>query len=66
MTNVLLDAILTLSTISLGLKVPRMKDPKYQQVAVIVWVSIMLGTYSFLLSTFRTKNGGYPFWLPPF
>jgi len=60
------DSILTLSTISLGLKVPRMSNPKLQQVAVIAWVAIMFGTYSFLLSTFRTKNGGYPFWLPPF
>jgi len=43
-----------------------MSNPKLQQVAVIAWVAIMFGTYSFLLSTFRTKNGGYPFWLPPF
>jgi oligosaccharyltransferase complex subunit gamma len=43
-----------------------MSDPKKQQLAVFVWGGIMLGMYSFLLSVFRIKNGGYPFHLPPF
>lgn len=59
-------AVLAFATISLALKVPRMADPKSQQVAVIVWGAVMFGMYSFLLSVFRVKNGGYPFWLPPF
>lgn len=60
------DGLLSFSTIALALKVPRMADPKRQQVAVLVWSSVILGMYSFLLSVFRIKNGGYPFWLPPF
>ncbi|KAI9812630.1 MAG: oligosaccharyl transferase subunit ost3/OST6 [Pycnora praestabilis] len=58
--------VLSFATISLALKVPRIADPKRQQVAVFVWGAIILGMYSFLLSVFRVKNGGYPFWLPPF
>ncbi|KAK6429703.1 oligosaccharyl transferase subunit ost3/OST6 [Oleoguttula sp. CCFEE 5521] len=58
--------ILSFATISLALKVPRMADPRSQQIAVFVWGGVLLGMYSFLLSVFRIKNGGYPFWLPPF
>ncbi|KAI9707531.1 MAG: oligosaccharyl transferase subunit ost3/OST6 [Candelina mexicana] len=58
--------VLSFATISLALKVPRMADPRSQQVAVFVWGFVMLGMYSFLLNVFRVKNGGYPFWLPPF
>ena len=43
-----------------------MSDPRSQQIAVFVWGGVILGVYSFLLSVFRIKNGGYPFWLPPF
>ena len=43
-----------------------MTDPRSQQIAVFVWGGVLLGMYSFLLSVFRIKNGGYPFWLPPF
>merc|ERR1711964_532199 len=32
------------------------------QVAVIIWGAVIFVMYSFLLSTFRIKNGGYPFW----
>ncbi|KAL1590558.1 hypothetical protein WHR41_00608 [Cladosporium halotolerans] len=58
--------ILSFATISLALKVPRMADARRQQFAVFLWGAVLLGTYSFLLSVFRLKNGGYPFWLPPF
>ncbi|KAF2174049.1 hypothetical protein M409DRAFT_62216 [Zasmidium cellare ATCC 36951] len=61
-----LYGVLAFATISLALKVPRMADPKSQSVAVLVWGGVLLVTYSFLLSVFRVKNGGYPFWLPPF
>jgi len=61
-----LDGLLSFATISLALKVPRMSDPKTQQLAVIVWGGVIFVMYSFLLSVFRIKNGGYPFWLPPF
>lgn len=60
------DGILSFATIALALKVPRMADAKAQQLAVIVWGVVLLGMYSFLLSIFRMKNGGYPFFLPPF
>ena len=62
----IVDAILAFATISLALKVPRMSNPKRQQAAVFIWGAVMYGMYSFLLSVFRTKSGGYPFWLPPF
>ncbi|KAL9128467.1 MAG: hypothetical protein Q9217_002871 [Psora testacea] len=57
---------LSFATIALALKVPRMSDPKKQQAAVFIWGAVMFGMYSFLLSVFRVKNGGYPFHLPPF
>ncbi|KAJ5918676.1 hypothetical protein N7466_010668 [Penicillium verhagenii] len=59
-------AILSFATIALALKVPRMEDVKGQQLAVLIWGGILFGTYSLLLSVFKTKNGGYPFYLPPF
>jgi len=58
--------VLAFAAISLALKVPRIADPRVQQFAVILWSGVILCTYSFLLSIFRTKNGGYTFWLPPF
>ncbi|KAL8828233.1 MAG: hypothetical protein Q9191_002703 [Dirinaria sp. TL-2023a] len=58
--------ILSFATIALALKVPRMADAKSQQVAIVLWGSTMFLMYSFLLSVFRIKNGGYPFYLPPF
>lgn len=58
--------VLAFATISLALKVPRIADSRAQQFAVFLWSGILLCMYSFLLSVFRTKNGGYQFWLPPF
>lgn len=58
--------LLSFATISLALKVPRIADSRTQQVAVLVWGGVIFLMYSFLLSVFRVKNGGYPFWLPPF
>lgn len=52
--------------ISLAAKVPRMDNPRAQQVAVIIWGGILLLTSSFFLNIFRIKNAGYPFSLPPF
>jgi oligosaccharyltransferase complex subunit gamma len=60
------DGVLSFATISLALKVPRIKDPRAQQIAVFLWSSVLLLMYSFLLSVFRMKNGGYQFYLPPF
>ena len=65
-TKSVVDGILSFATIALALKVPRMIDAKSQQVAIILWGSVMFLQYSFLLSVFRIKNGGYPFHLPPF
>ncbi|KKY23016.1 putative oligosaccharyl transferase subunit [Phaeomoniella chlamydospora] len=58
--------VLSFATIALALKVPRISNPKTQQTMVFVWGLVSLGMYSFLLSVFRQKNGGYPFFLPPF
>lgn len=62
----ILDGVLSFATISLALKVPRIANPKTQQTAVIIWGGLLFLCYSFLLSVFRIKNGGYPFYLPPF
>ncbi|KAF7587571.1 oligosaccharyl transferase subunit ost3/OST6 [Aspergillus hancockii] len=59
-------AILSFATIALAMKVPRIADSKAQQLAVLIWGTVLFGMYSFLLSVFRAKNGGYPFFLPPF
>jgi oligosaccharyltransferase complex subunit gamma len=47
-------------------KVPRVADPQTQGIMVFVWGGVLFVVYSFLLSVFRMKNGGYPFSLPPF
>jgi len=57
---------LSFATIALALRVPRISDPRIQQVTVLIWGGAIFFMYSFLLSVFRMKNGGYPFWLPPF
>lgn len=64
--NMVPDGILSFAVIALALKVPRMSDPKSQQVAVFLWGGVLFVVYSFLLSVFRIKNGGYPFHFPPF
>ena len=33
---------------------------------ILIWSAVLFLMYSFLLSVFRIKNGGYPFFLPPF
>jgi oligosaccharyltransferase complex subunit gamma len=58
--------VLAFAAISLAIKVPRIKDPRAQSLAVFLWTGVLFGMYSFLLSVFRIKNGGYPFYLPPF
>jgi oligosaccharyltransferase complex subunit gamma len=60
------DGVLAFAAISLALKVPRIADPKAQGAAVLAWGGGLFLVYSFLLSIFRFKNGGYPFFLPPF
>lgn len=64
--NIAKDAVLSFAIIFLGLRVPRIKDARTQQIAAIIWSTVIFGMYSFLMSLFRIKNGGYPFWLPPF
>ncbi|KAM0252958.1 hypothetical protein ACHAP5_000821 [Fusarium lateritium] len=61
-----LYGVLSFCAITLAIKVPRIADSKTQQVAVIAFGGILFLVYSFLLSVFRVKNGGYPFSLPPF
>ncbi|KAH1494531.1 hypothetical protein LV164_001929 [Aspergillus fumigatus] len=59
-------AVLSFAAIALSMKVPRIGDKKAQQLAVVIWAGVLLCMYSFLLNVFKTKNGGYPFYLPPF
>ncbi|KAF3760691.1 hypothetical protein M406DRAFT_342893 [Cryphonectria parasitica EP155] len=61
-----LYGFLALTAIVLGDRIPRYASKNLQQVAVITTGVCMLLIYSFLLSIFRMKNGGYPFSLPPF
>ncbi|CAN9176297.1 unnamed protein product [Alternaria alternata] len=58
--------VLAFAAISLAIKVPRIKDARAQSFAVFLWTGVLFCMYSFLLSVFRLKNGGYPFYLPPF
>ncbi|KAG5928583.1 hypothetical protein E4U42_000391 [Claviceps africana] len=58
--------VLSFCTIALASKVPRMTNAKSQSMAVLVWAAAMFFIYSFLMSTFRFKNGSYPLYLPPF
>ncbi|KAH8902761.1 OST3/OST6 family protein [Coniochaeta sp. PMI_546] len=58
--------VLSFAAISLAVKVPRIADPKSQQMMVLIWSAVLFLMYSFLLSVFRIKNSGYPFSLPPF
>lgn len=58
--------VLSFAAINLAVKVPRIGDPRAQQIAVFIWGGALFVMYSFLLSVFRIKNGGYPFSLPPF
>ncbi|EEP80837.1 conserved hypothetical protein [Uncinocarpus reesii 1704] len=58
--------LLSFTVIALAIKTPRIAEAKTQQATVIVWSLVLLGMYSFLMSIFRTKSGGYPFFLPPF
>jgi len=60
-----LDGTLAFTVISLALKTPTIAEPKRQQVAVMVWNVVLLFLFSFLMNLFKTKNGSYPFWLPP-
>jgi hypothetical protein len=66
LANLMVDGVLAFATITLAIKVPRIANAKTQQVAVLAWAGVVLLMYSFLLSIFRFKNGGYPFFLPPF
>ncbi|ROW07576.1 hypothetical protein VPNG_06848 [Cytospora leucostoma] len=61
-----LYGILAFVTIGLADRAPRVASPKLQSAIVLVYVGIGFALYSFLLSIFRIKNGGYPFALPPF
>lgn len=61
----LVYAFLSFGTISLGMKIPRMREAKRQGVAIAVWSAVVLMLFSFLMAVFKVKNGGYPFWLPP-
>lgn len=47
------------------MKMPREADPSTQKIKILVWNALLLVTFSYLLSIFRQKNGGYPFFLPP-
>lgn len=62
----LTDGALAFCAIGLADKAPRLGGVKIQQTMVILYAGVMLVLYSFLLSIFRVKNGGYPFALPPF
>ncbi|RKF81318.1 Magnesium transporter protein 1 [Golovinomyces cichoracearum] len=64
--DIFTDGLLAFATISLALKAPRVLHPTAQQVVVIAWSLVIFLTHSLLLRVFRIKNGGYPFWLPPF
>lgn len=61
-----LYGLLAVCAVRLAHSVPRIAESRKQQVAVLAWGGILFLFYSFLLSVFRIKNGGYPLSLPPF
>jgi len=61
-----LYGVLAFATISLAVRVPRMTHAKNQQIMVFLWSGIIFIAYGFLMNIFKIKNGGYPFFLPPF
>ncbi|ANB14202.1 Ost3p [Sugiyamaella lignohabitans] len=54
-------AILAFATISLIVKVPRIENPQVQMFSVSCLSVVIILAFSFLLSKFQVKNGGYPF-----
>ncbi|KUI74264.1 Magnesium transporter protein 1 [Cytospora mali] len=59
-------AVLSFCAIGLADRAPRVGSAKLQKALIFVYAGVMFAMYSFLLSIFRVKNGGYPFALPPF
>lgn len=58
-------AVLSFATVHLAIMVPRIRDTTRQSIAVWVWSLVILCLFSYLLQVFKTKNGSYPFSLPP-
>ncbi|KAF3492057.1 dolichyl-diphosphooligosaccharide-protein glycotransferase [Arthroderma uncinatum] len=58
--------VLSLGTIALAMKAPRILDPQSQRVTIILWSAVTWVMYSFLISVFRVKNSSYPLSIPPF
>ncbi|KAK2867863.1 hypothetical protein FQN49_003392 [Arthroderma sp. PD_2] len=58
--------VLSLGTIALAMKAPRILDPQSQRVTIILWSAVTWVMYSFLISVFRGKNSSYPLSIPPF
>lgn len=56
-------AVLSFSTIMLITKVPTIKAPKQQLLLVVFLSAVIFVAYSYLISKFHIKNGGYPLWL---
>lgn len=56
-------AVLAFSTIMLITKVPGLKSPQTQLLLVVFLSAVIFVAYSFLISKFHVKNGGYPLWL---
>ncbi|EEQ28502.1 oligosaccharyl transferase subunit ost3/OST6 [Microsporum canis] len=58
--------VLSLGSIALAMKAPRILDPQSQRVTIILWSAVTWVMYSFLISVFRGKNASYPLSIPPF
>lgn len=58
-------AILAFSVVSMIVRVPRIKDPQKQLLAVTVLSVVFVVGFSFIMSKFHVKNGAYPFSLLP-
>lgn len=56
-------AALAFSTIMLITKVPTLESPRKQLFLVVALTAVIFVAYSYLISKFHVKNGGYPFWL---
>lgn len=57
----LVYAVLAFSTISLVMKVPKIKNPASQSLAALALCALIFVTFSFLMAKFHVKNNSYPF-----
>jgi oligosaccharyltransferase complex subunit gamma len=57
----LVYAALAFAVIALITKAPTIKNPNTQTLYILIMSALILVVFSYLMSRFKIKNGGYPF-----